>query len=494
MAARRLPEVGSAGPTRHTEAMDGFRRTRIVATLGPASEEPRMLRSLIEAGVDVVRLNFSHGTWDEKRRVIETVRGIESDLGRPIAILQDLQGPKIRVGAIPDGPIKLTPGQIVEIYADDRDGGLVDASKVEISTTYHELGEHVNAGDSIFMDDGAIELRIVAASREMVRCEVVVGGPLSSAKGVNLPGARLDVPALSEKDREDLRFGLRHGVDYVAMSFVRSPRDAGEARAVMTEEGIAVPLIAKFEKREAVQQMVAVLRAFDGAMVARGDLGVELRPEKVPGVQKQLIERAIALGKPVITATQMLESMTTHTRPTRAEASDVANAVLDGTHAVMLSGETAVGKYPLETVKAMHNIVVEAERLLKPELRREAASGSVTRAVCASAAYLAQQVGAEALVALTRSGRTAQTLSGLQPATPIIALCERQEMARRLCLWRGVLPLVAGSGLTREDPADSIVQELRRRSVLKQGSLVVALGAAPGGRAGQTNFVRLLRV
>ncbi len=196
----------------------------------------------------------------------------------------------------------------------------------------------------------------------------------------------------------------------------------------------------------------------------------------------------------MITATQMLESMTTHTRPTRAEASDVANAVLDGTHAVMLSGETAVGQYPLETVRAMNNIVVEAELLLKPELRREADGGSVTRAVCASAAYLAQQVGAEALVALTRSGRTAQTLSGLQPATPIIALCERQEMARRLCMWRGVLPLVAGSGLTREDPADSIVQELRRRSVLKQGSLVVALGAAPGGRAGQTNFVRLLRV
>jgi pyruvate kinase len=462
-----------------------FRRTKIVATIGPASDDLRTLRAIIEAGVDVVRLNFSHGDHLEKARQIAAIREIERSLGRPVAILQDIQGPKIRVGKIPGAPVRLTAGQKLDLYGDSREG-----SSVAIALSYPQLGLEVSPGDPVFLDDGAIELRVVEADEERVRCEVVIGGRLSSHKGVNLPGARLSTPALTEKDERDLRFALPLGIDYVAMSFVRAPHDADPARKIMSELGIAVPLLAKIEKREAVDNLAAVMRAFDGAMVARGDLGVELRPERVPTVQKQIIMRAIDLARPVITATQMLESMTTNIRPTRAEASDVANAVYDGSHAVMLSGETAVGKHPIEVVKAMHRIIVEAERVELPPIESDAPA-SVSRSVCAAAVQLAEDIDADALVAYTRSGRTAETLSSLQPSRPIIALCEEETMARRLCLWRGVIPVVIGAGAP-ENPVERITAEAAR--LLPAGAQVVALGAAQGARAGQTNFIRLLRI
>jgi pyruvate kinase len=469
--------------------VDGSRRTRIVATLGPATEDLSTLRALLAAGVDVVRLNFSHGNLEEKARTIGLVRKVEGELGRRVAILQDLQGPKTRVGPIPAGPITLRPEQTIEIYEDGREG-----SSSGFSITARGLHNQMQPGDSIFIDDGNIELAVSSVSPGLLRCKVVVGGQVSTGKGVNVPGARLTEGALTEKDRDDLRFGLRHGVDYVALSFVRGPRDAQEARAIMDEEGISVPLLAKIEKNEAVDRMTSVLRAFAGAMVARGDLGVELGPEKVPGVQKRLIKECVRLGKPVITATQMLESMTFNRRPTRAEASDVANAVLDGTSAVMLSGETAVGAHPVEVVKAMHRIVVEAERLLQTPPHLPIAGGSTTRAVCSAAVHLAEATEAAALVAFTRSGRTAQVLSSLQPRTPIIALCRAGSIARRLTLWRGVFPLSIDGWNTADDPTERILLELRSRSLLKKGSRVVALGAAPGTRTGQTNFVRILTV
>ncbi len=468
--------------------MDEFRRTRIVATLGPATSEALKLRALIEAGVDVVRLNFSHGTLAEKERLIGLVRRTETELGRPVAVLQDLQGPKIRVGPVPDGPVRLLRGQVIDVYEDGRDGG-----PAAISVTWRGLASQVKPGDSIYVDDGAVELRVISAAAGAVRCEVLVGGDISTGKGVNFAGADLGEEPLTPKDRRDLRFGLDHGVDYVAMSFVRSPKDAAAARAIMRGAGVRVPLLAKIERREAVEELSAVLRAFDGAMVARGDLGVELRPEKVPGVQKEIIARCLALGRPVITATQMLESMTVNRQPTRAEASDVANAVLDGSSAVMLSGETAVGAHPVEVVRAMHRIVVEAERLVEPA-QPAIEGGSQARAVCAAAVHLAQQTGAQALVPITRSGRTAQTLSSLQPETPIIALCQEQSMARRLCLWRGILPVVVDPRLPWQDPVEGALQELRQRSLVPRGANVVTLGAAPGSRPGQTNFVRILRV
>jgi pyruvate kinase len=469
--------------------MEEFRRTKIVATLGPASEDVDTLRQLIEAGVDVVRLNFSHGNHEEKARAIANVREVEKAVGRPVAILQDIQGPKIRVGPIPDGPIHLTVGAQIDIHGDGREG-----NSLEISTTYPDLAREVDRGESIFLDDGAIELRVVDTRDRVLRCEVVIGGELTSAKGVNLPGARLSAPAVTDKDIEDLRFGLKAGVDYVALSFVRSPHDADEARRVMREVGVTVPLLAKIEKREAVDRLASVLRAFDGAMVARGDLGVELRPEKVPGVQKQIIAQSLSYGRPVITATQMLESMTQNRRPTRAEASDVANAVFDGTHAVMLSGETAIGKHPVEAVRAMHRIAVEAEHVETPPVATDTDGRSTTRAFCIAAAQLAEEVEAAALIAFTRSGQTARMLSSLQPARPIIALCETQEMARGLCLWRGVVPVVIGPPLAGESSPVRMERELAERRLLPAGSSVVALGAALGSRAGVTNFIRLLKV
>jgi len=478
-----------ADRTRKTRFMDGFRRTKIVATIGPASSDRDVLWRLVEAGVDVMRLNFSHGSLEEKAYLIESIREVEAEAHRPIAILQDIQGPKIRVGAIREPPLHLDQGAYLDIHGDGREG-----EAGHISTNYENLVHETDPGDSIFLDDGAIELRVVEEYDSTVRCEVIVGGELLPGKGVNLPGASLSVETLTEKDIEDLRFGMERGVDYVALSFVRNAGDASKARAVMQRSGRTVPVLAKVEKREAVERMNGVLRAFDGAMVARGDLGVELRPEKVPAVQKQLIARALELRRPVITATQMLESMTHNRRPTRAEASDVANAVLDGTHAVMLSGETAIGRYPVETVQAMHRIVLEAELLIEPGLHLDHDSPSANSAVCQAAVQLAEQVDADAIVAFGRSGRTAQTLSSMNPLRPVIALCEGVQLARRLCLWRGVLPLLVGPARREETAAARIEREMENRRILEPGSLIVSVGSAPGSRTSQSNYIRLIRL
>ena len=332
---------------------------------------------------------------------------------------------------------------------------------------------------------------MIEADAERVRCEVVSGGRLSSNKGVNLPGAHLSTPALTEKDERDLRFALPLGVDYVAMSFVRAPHDADPARKIMSDVGISVPLLAKIEKREARGEPGggdARLRRRHGG--ARRPRRGAARRSACPRCRSRLSARSIDLARPVITATQMLESMTTRSRPTRAEASDVANAVYDGTHAVMLSGETAIGKHPVEVVRAMHRIVVEAERVELPPVVSDAPA-SVTRSVCTAAVQLAEDIGADALVAYTRSGRTAETLSSLQPARPIIALCEEEAMARRLCLWRGVVPVVIGTSESG-NRAEQMQAEVSK--ILPVGAQVVALGAAQGTRAGQTNFIRLLRI
>jgi pyruvate kinase len=469
--------------------MSEIRRTKIVATLGPASESDRVIRGLIDAGVDVVRLNFSYGDYETHGRLIEVVRDSAAAAGRDLAILQDLQGPKIRVGDVKGGSVRLRAGARVRLTSK-----VIEGTAARISTTYAHLAEDVSAGDRILLDDGAIELAVEKMSHGEVICEVVRGGSLKSRKGMNLPGVPIRTPAFTPKDRRDLRFGLEHGIDAVALSFVRSAKDAEPARKVMRDAGRSVPLLAKIEKPQALRSLDRVLRTFDGVMVARGDLGVEIGAEKVPTAQKRIISRANALGRPAITARQMLESMTKSARPTRAEASDVANAVLDGTDAVMLSGETAAGRYPEESVRVMDRIVREAESLAVPAAPHTLGRRSRSHAICHAAAGLATEVNACAIAALTRSGKTARILSALRPGVPIFALCERSEVARSLSLFRGVAPISVGRLGGAEQAIVQIEDELRGRSLVKKGDDVVVVGSARDGPPGRTNFIRLLRV
>ncbi|MCH8815216.1 MAG: pyruvate kinase [Chloroflexi bacterium] len=467
--------------------MTQIRRTKIVATLGPASESPKVIRTLIDAGVDAVRLNFSYGDLETHGRLIDVVRESAAAAGRDIAILQDLQGPKIRVGDLKSGSVRLRTGAKVRLTSK-----AIQGTSTRISTTY-DLTREVSPGDRILLDDGSIELTVDKVSRGEVICAVVRGGTLKSGKGMNLPGISIRTPAFTAKDRRDLRFGLERGIDAVALSFVRSGKDAEPVRRVMRGSGRSVPVLAKIERPQALRDLDRVLRAFDGVMVARGDLGVEIGPEKVPAAQKRIIRRANALGKPVITATQMLESMTKNARPTRAEASDVANAVLDGTDAVMLSGETAAGRYPEESVRVMDLIVREAESLEAPEaphIPRKSRSHSI----CHAAVGLAKEVSASAIAALTRSGRTARILSALRPGVPIFALCERSEVARSLSLFRGVVPISVDKLAGADRVIVQIEDELVARGLVVKGEDVVVVGSAKDGPSRQTNYIRLLRV
>ncbi|MPZ48399.1 MAG: pyruvate kinase [Dehalococcoidia bacterium] len=465
-----------------------FRRTKIVATVGPATTDSSVLRDLILAGADVLRLNFSHGTHEEKALQIEEARRIAAGLDRPVAILQDLQGPKIRVGPLDVETITLNEGQMITVHGDSRIG-----NSQEISVSYPRLAEEMHAGDLIFLDDGLIELRVKAVPG-VVQAEVVVGGLLSERKGVNLPGVELETPALTSKDETDLRFGLALGVDLIALSFVRRPQDAARAREIIVEAGDGQLLIAKIEKREALAEIDGILESFDGVMVARGDLGVELSHEKVPTAQKSIIRKANAIGKPVITATQMLESMTHNSVPTRAEASDVANAVLDGSDAVMLSGETAIGSYPIETVRTMDKIIREAETEPRPLHSPATSLEANTNAFCSAAATLATHVGAAGLAALTRSGGSARSLSSLRPGIPVFALCGSDQLAHGLNLWRGVIPFVIRSSHGIEDASQTIARELGMKGWLDSGSKVVIVGVSPESQEARTDFIRLVEV
>ncbi len=469
-----------------------MRQTKIVATLGPACEGERTLRALIEAGADILRLNFSHGTREQHARNIQLARRLARQCGRTIALMQDLQGPKIRVNSLGSGPVRPRSGAGCVISPT-----LLNGSQARFSTTYPRLARDIRPGQAVLLDDGAMELRVTAIKGDDVICEVVRGGVLHDRKGMNLPGVRVVAPPLTAKDRADLRFGLSSGIDLVALSFVRSPKDAAVVRREMTRAGRKVPVIAKIEKPQALEHLDGVLRAFDGAMVARGDLGVELPPEQVPGAQKRIIARANALGNPVITATQMLESMTRSAQPTRAEASDVANSVLDGTDAVMLSGETAVGKHPVEAVRAMDRIVRAAEELAPRDEHSEVpptmGSRSQARALCAAAAQLARDIPADAIAVYTRSGQAAKTLSQLRAGVPVYALCDREATARELSLYYGVHATAIGR-TGNDDIAARIAHELLTRGLVHSGAEVVVAGASPGSRAGSTDFVRVVRV
>jgi pyruvate kinase len=469
--------------------MKSIRRTKIVATLGPATVSPGIVCALVESGVDVFRANFSHGDHAGHARSITAVREAATERGRFVALLQDLQGPKIRVASLPDGSVELREGAKVTITTRPAVG-----KRSLIPTTYARLPHDVRPGHRVLLDDGLLELSALRVTADGVECEVVHGGLLSENKGINLPDSTVSAPAFTEKDEADLTFGLRQGVDMVALSFVRAPVDADSARSVMRRAGRKVPLLAKIEKPEALDELTAILSRFDGVMVARGDLGVEMAPELVPGIQKRIIASGNELGKPVITATQMLESMTHSPRPTRAEASDVANAVMDGTDAVMLSGETAVGRYPVETVRTMDRIVREAEAIATPPIPHPKVRLSRAHAVCHGAVALADEVRAVALAAFTRSGQTVQILSKLRPSAPVFAFCQSDTLARRLALWRGVIPLAINLGDHTDQTTQRIASELRERGFAEAGADVVIVGSSQVEGDRRTNLIRLLHI
>jgi pyruvate kinase len=474
-----------------------MRRTKIVATIGPASESPEIIERLILAGMDVARLNFSHGTQEEHARKIVVLRDTAKRLGRPLAILQDLQGPKIRTGELVDSkPIQLKPGTRFTITTREHELGTPE----RVSTTYDALTKDVRPGDRILLSDGLIELRVLETSPEEVLTEVVFGGELREHQGINLPGVHVSAPALTEKDIEDLEFGLAQGVDYVALSFVRRAADLREIKRRIAAAGKNTPVVAKIEKPEALDDIAGILEVTDGIMVARGDLGVEMPPEQVPVVQKQLIEAANDAGIPVITATQMLESMIRNPRPTRAEASDVANAIIDGTDAVMLSGETATGAFPVEAVQMMGRIAEVAEASGRHGDHTVGAVWKVSRqpstpdAISAAACAIVKALPTKAIVAFTMSGSTARLVSRLRPAVPILAFTPAPEVYRRLALVWGVTPMMSDYVERLEDLGSLMSQTLIARGLAQPGDQVVMTGGHPIAARGRTNFVKVLEI
>ncbi|MDQ7779699.1 MAG: pyruvate kinase [Planctomycetota bacterium] len=467
--------------------------TKILATLGPASEKVEVIRSLIEAGANGFRLNFSHGTHEAHARFYRTVRQTAKELGTPVAILQDLQGPKIRTGNNKDGqPLRLRNGEKFTITTREilGEGSLV-------GTTYSRLPRDVKRGDRILLDDGMIELRVERSTGTDVETVVIDGGFLGEHKGINLPGVAVSIPALTEKDKSDAAFGLELGVDYIALSFVRKPDDILELREFITKQGKNTHIVAKIEKPEAVDHLAEILDVTDGVMVARGDLGIETSIERVPVIQKTIIAEANKRGKLVITATQMLESMIHHPIPTRAEVTDIANAVLDGTDVLMLSGETANGDFPVETVKCMARVAEEAElnlyRFYRTREEVTLEEHSSTHAIVAAAAAAARDISANAIVAFSLSGRTASLLSQQRPFAPIIAFASNDEAFNRLALVWGV----QSYPMAFHESADELLrigeQELIARGIVKPGDTVVMV-AGTSSAAAATNMLKVHRI
>ncbi|MFE4861797.1 pyruvate kinase [Streptomyces sp. NPDC056670] len=467
-----------------------MRRSKIVCTLGPAVDSHEQLVALIEAGMSVARFNFSHGSQAEHQARYDRVRKAAEETGRAVGVLADLQGPKIRLAKFAEGPVELVRGDEFTITAED-----VPGDKSICGTTYKGLPGDVAKGDPILINDGNVELKVVSVEGPRVKTIVIEGGVISDHKGINLPGAAVNVPALSEKDIEDLRFALNMGCDLVALSFVRDADDVKDVHKVMDEVGRRVPVIAKVEKPQAVANMEGVVAAFDGVMVARGDLAVEYPLEKVPMVQKRLVELCRRNAKPVIVATQMMESMITNSRPTRAEASDVANAILDGADAVMLSAESSVGAYPIETVKTMSKIVEAAEeellskglQPLVPGKKPRTQGGSVARAACEIADFL----DGKALVAFTQSGDTARRLSRYRTCQPILAFTTDPSTRNQLALSWGVETYVVPHVDSTDAMVDLVDAELLKLNRYSAGDTMVITAGSPPGIPGTTNMVRV---
>ena len=467
-----------------------MRHTKIVCTIGPASSEPEILAQLLAAGMDVARINFSHGDHQTHAETIRRIRTLAAELDHPIAILGDLQGPKLRVGELPETGVRLKAGERVLLSSDP------DTPNA-IPLLYPDLPNVMNPGERMLLDDGLLELEVKEAGGSSILAEVITGGILFSHKGVNLPKADTRIPAITEKDRDDLRFAIEHELDWVALSFVRTQDEVLELREMIRQQApsdLAPQIIAKIEKPEAVAHFDAILQAVDGVMVARGDLGIEMPTEDVPLIQKRIIRQCNEAGKPVITATQMLDSMIRNPRPTRAEASDVANAVLDGTDAVMLSGETAVGAYPVHTVSVMDRIVRRAEQLLAEHPRHPKADAHIAdpaQALAQAAADLAMHLGAAAIITPTVSGYTARQVSRYRPCLPIIAVTPNAMVRRQINLLWGVYPLLSPRQETISGIMTDAVHHALKYGMVQIGDLVVITSGTAGSSPGTTDLLKL---
>jgi pyruvate kinase len=464
-----------------------FRHSKIVCTIGPASRDPRVIKRLLAAGMDVARLNFSHGSHAEHLNCMQTLRATAAKLGKTIAILADLQGPKIRTGPLAGGvPVMLRAGQKFIITT-----AKILGDSTRVNTTFLPLPKEVHRGDRILLSDGLIELRVENVNGRNVNCHVVNGGALGEHKGINLPGVNLRVPALTPKDKTDLKFALAHGADYIAVSFVRRPEDVLLAKSLIRRAKKETPVIAKLEKPEAIENLEGILRVADGVMVARGDLGVEMNPERVPVVQKNIIARAREFRRPVITATQMLESMTENPRPTRAEASDVANAIFDGSDAVMLSAETASGKYPVEAVSMMARIIEEAEASIT-EFKRPATQEKlrVAETVAELVCHASRELHMKWIVVFTHSGFTARLISRYRPLVPIAAFSPEAETRRRLALVWGVAPLEIPNLRKVDQLAEISEKRLLQEKLVRKGDVIAIVAGTPMGVRGTTNFMK----
>jgi pyruvate kinase len=467
-----------------------MRRAKIVCTMGPAVESREKVRELIAAGMNMARLNLSHGSYEEHQLRLDRVREAALESGHAVAVLVDLQGPKIRLGRFAHGPYDLSRGDIFTITTDD-----VEGTKERVGTTYKGLPQDCKPGDRILIDDGKVTVEVIEVIGNDVRTKVIEPGAVSNNKGINLPGVAVSVPALSEKDIEDLRWGLRAGADFIALSFVRSAEDIVDVHRIMDEEGIRVPVIAKIEKPQAVANLASIVAAFDGIMVARGDLGVELPIEDVPLVQKDCVELAREAAKPVIVATQMLDSMITNSRPTRAEATDCANAVLDGADALMLSGETSVGDFPIESVQMMARIIEKTEadglyRIHPLQHSPRTKGGAITKA----ATEVGATVGAKFLVAFTQSGDSARRMSRLRSPIPILALTPEKGTYNRMALSWGIESMLAPTVINTDEmvkQVDSLLIESGRAQV---GEIIMIVAGAPPGIPGSTNAMRVHRI
>jgi pyruvate kinase len=462
------------------------KKTKIVCTIGPASEGSQQLTELVNAGMNVARLNFSHGTLSEHQARVDMLREVMKKTGKTVAIMQDLSGPKIRIGTFKDKIIMLNEGKTFILTTDE-----VEGSEDKVHVNYPELPKEVIPGSTIMLDDGTKRLRVIEIKGNDIVTAVTMGGRLSDHKGVNIPGANLSVKSLTDKDREDLKFGIKNNLDFVALSFVRSAEDINELRAILTKEGSHAHIIAKIETPEAIHNIDNIVEVADAVMIARGDLAVEIPAEEVPLVQKLIIHKCNEVGKPVITATQMLESMVKSAVATRAEVSDVANAIIDGTDAIMLSEETALGGFPVEAVKTMTRIAqrVEKEVYTRDTIAEYHESHGVTDIVSQSAVRAAHNIGAKLIVALTRSGRTARMIARYRPAEAILALSDANEGANKLLLTFGCYPMAVETFITVDEILTIVKKVTMDNKLARRGDKIIIVAGMPFGKASETNLI-----